>query len=969
MAEVAPHFFRRTGSQKIRLAEPMGMSSDAPAACPSNLTLERYELGELAPAQLTALHAHVRQCERCRERIEAMDSQGASYRRTLSALNTRNALHKADARWWSRARMLVAAPVLAGAVAALVLLLSPHAGRLRAGPSQPRVQARALPPGARVVEPRRAAPPLQRMHFVNLRGERVEFGQGSLEAAPENGRARPFVLRHTEVEAEISGFVSDVTVTQEFENPFSERVEALYVFPLPDDSAVHEMVLEVGGRKVRGVIQRREEARRTYEQARAEGRHAALLDQERPNIFTQSVANILPGERVKVSLRYVAQLAYDDGTFEFNFPMVVGPRYMPGQRLDGEPQGSGTSPDTSQVVDASRISPPSAVLDRSGRDVRITVRLHAGMEVEQLDSVSHQLWVDQRSAREAMVWLAENDRIPNRDFILRYRPSGRQPQGAVMATGGRDGYFALMLQPGAHPPAKDEVMPRDLVFVLDTSGSMNGQPLAAVKRAVRRAFQSMSAEDRFMLINFADTASSFRDELLPATRENLERAEQYLNALPARGGTHQMAGIHRALTLPPEEGRLRAVLLMTDGYIGNEAEIFARTEPLIGSSRLFGFGVGNSVNHFFLDRLSRLGRGFYQSIRTDEDPSEAVERFIRRIEKPVLTGVVVDWGGLEVWDVHPERMPDLFHNQPLVVLGRYRQPGSATVRVRGRTPRGEYVTEVPVSLPAEGGHSHALRTLWARARIEELDRERARNPDPTLAERIAVLGLEYKLVTAFTSFVAVDEVGPVATEGSEQRGVEPTAQPQGTSPVVSVPDGSSGEAKALRALSKRSDRLSGLVGKAPVANEGLGTFGLGGGNNKGGDTSGAVLLRGKGGGDVGKTRIGGVVTRVTARNISASQGTIDREQVARVFNSHAQQVQACYERALLKQPSLAGKLVIEFTLSPKGKVAAAKVKHSTLLNAALEACVLGVLKTWTFPPHNGSTVVVTYPFLFNPVEY
>jgi hypothetical protein len=315
----------------------MGMSSDAPTACPSNLTLERYELGELPPAQLTALHAHVRQCERCRERIEAMDSQGASYRRTLSALNTRNALHKADARWWSRARMLVAAPVLAGAVAALVLLVLPHARRLQAGPSQPRVQARALPPGARVVEPRRDAPPLQRMHFVNLRGERAEFGQGSLEAAPGNGRARPFVLRHTEVEAEISGFVSDVTVTQEFENPFSERVEALYVFPLPDGSAVHEMVLEVGGRKVRSVIQRREEARRTYEQARAEGRHAALLDQERPNIFTQSVANILPGERVKVSLRYVAPLAYDDGTFEFNFPMVVGPRYMPGQRLDGEP--------------------------------------------------------------------------------------------------------------------------------------------------------------------------------------------------------------------------------------------------------------------------------------------------------------------------------------------------------------------------------------------------------------------------------------------------------------------------------------------------------------------------------------------------------------------------------------------------------------------------------------------------------
>ncbi|WP_224241172.1 VIT domain-containing protein [Hyalangium gracile] len=685
------------------------MEPDAPLPCPSKLTLERYELGELPPVQLTALHGHVRQCERCRQRLEEMSAQGAGYSRTLSARKASAALLEAEDRWWRRTGLLLATPVLACALVALVVLALPRLERAGLGSSRSRVQARTLPLGERVVEPRPDSSPRKRVHFVQLRGQRVDFGQGSLEAAPDSGPPRPFLLRHTEVEAELTGFVSDVTVTQEFENPFTERVEAIYVFPLPDDSAVHEMILEVGGRKIRGVIQRREQAHQTYEQARAEGRHAALLDQERPNIFTQSVANVLPGERVKVSLRYVAPLAYDDGTFEFNFPMVVGPRYTAG------------------VPDASRISPPAEPPERSGRDIRMTVRLDAGVALEALESTSHRLRVDQRSEREAVIRLAENERVPNKDFILRYRTAGEQLRGAVMATGGRDGFFGLMLQPASRKASQGEVMPRDVVFVLDTSGSMEGPPLDAAKRAVRRAFQSLSPRDRFMLIDFADEASSFRDEPLAATRENLELASRYLDDLPAGGGTHQLAGILRALTLPRDEQRLRVVLLMTDGFIGDEAEIFARTHPLLGDTRLFGFGVGDNVNHYFLDRLSRIGRGFYQYIRTDEDPGEAIERFVRRIERPVLTRVQVDWGGLDVWDVKPEQLPDLFDNQPLIVLGRYRQPGTATVRVRGSTPLGEHVTEVSVTLPEEGGHARALRTLWARSQIEELEMQRALN--------------------------------------------------------------------------------------------------------------------------------------------------------------------------------------------------------------------------------------------------
>ncbi|MBI5547900.1 MAG: VWA domain-containing protein, partial [Deltaproteobacteria bacterium] len=651
-----------------------GNSSSLPR-CPSTLALERLLAGEGGE-----IEAHVRGCTGCQARLSAMEAQGAQYRRTLHAVRARSSFARVDRRWRTRTMLAALLPVAAAAAVVAVVLpqagsLVPEGGRLATGS---RLSART-PSRAAILPPRGGAEAPVRLREISLRGTSVGFGQGTLEAASEergDGPAGPFTLKHTDVDAQVSGFVARVQVTQEFANPFRERVEAIYVFPLPDNAAVDDLTLVVGDRVIKGLIKRREEARRDYEEAKSQGRRAALLDQERPNLFTQSVANILPGESVRVVIRYVAPLKYDDGTFEFNFPMVVGPRYVPGRGLAGQSQGTGTSPDTDRVLDGSRITPPTLPAgERSGRDIAVRLRVDAGVPIEDLASVSHRLWVDRPTSRDAEIELVADDRVPNKDLIVRWRVAGRELRSALMATRGvGGGYFALMVQPEAaqvHP----RVVAKEMVFVIDTSGSMGGYPLAAAKQLMRKALLSMNPDDTFMLIDFADTASSFHSTALPNTQRHVERAIAHLDALPAGGGTNQLSGIRAALDRPGDQARLRTVLFMTDGFIGNEAEILAETQRLLGGARLFSLGVGSSVNHYLLSRLADVGRGFYQYVRPDEEQSEAVERFVRRIAKPLVTDVEIDWGGLAVSEVLPRTVPDLFDHQPLIVIGKYAQPG------------------------------------------------------------------------------------------------------------------------------------------------------------------------------------------------------------------------------------------------------------------------------------------------------
>jgi Ca-activated chloride channel homolog len=607
---------------------------------------------------------------------------------------------------------------------------------------------------------------------------------GSLQVIDASGKSKNFCpLKHTDVHADIAGFLARVTVTQEFENPFTDKIEAVYTFPLPQAAAVDDMTMKVGERTVRGKILRREEAQTVYEAARSNGQVASLLDQERPNIFTQSVANIMPGERVVVTISYVETLKYEDGTYEFSFPLVVGPRYVPGDALTQTQKGGGTTPDTEQVPDASRISPPVVPEGmRAGHDVSIDVALDAGVAVDELKSVTHEVNVERASAASARVSLKDLKVIPNKDFVLRYDVAGRKIQDAVLThRDERGGYFTLILQPPDTVRVED-VTPKELVFVLDTSGSMGGFPIEKAKETMKLALDGLYPNDTFNLITFAGDTSVLFPAPVPATKENLAKAQRFLETREGVGGTEMMKAIKAALDPSDASNHVRIVCFMTDGYVGNDMEIISEVQKH-PNARVFSFGIGSSVNHFLLDKMAEHGRGEVEYVSLNDDGSAAAKRFHERVRNPLLTDIQVDWGGLPVADVYPKLIPDLFSVKPVVLSGRFTQGGKGRIRLRGNAGGQLYEREIEITLPESKPDHEALATLWARRRIDDLMAEdyagaqRGKMRDD-VREAVTNIGLEYRLMTQFTSFVAVEEM--TVTDGGQPRRVDvPVELPEG----------------------------------------------------------------------------------------------------------------------------------------------------------------------------------------------
>lgn len=610
---------------------------------------------------------------------------------------------------------------------------------------------------------------------------RDEFTQGVLMAISKSrGVKGEFPLKRTEVKAEISGFVSRVKVTQTFQNPYKDRIEAIYVFPLPQNSAVDEMRMKIGNRTIRGLIKKKEEAKRIYERAKREGRKASLLEQERPNIFTQSVANIQPGERIQITIWYNQMLKYEEGGYEFVFPMVVGPRYIPGRPIGKESEG--WAKDTDQVGDASRITPPPLIPgERCGYDITLEVKLNAGIPIQRISSPSHKIIVEQEGEARAIIRLKPSDTIPNKDFILRYKVAGKKPEAALIThRGEKGGFFALIIQPQADFTHQD-ITPKEMIFVVDCSGSMSGEPIAKAKEAMRRLIQGMNPDDTFQIIRFSNSAFALSKRPLPNTPENVRRGLSYINNLQGSGGTEMMEGIKASLGLERDPDRMRIVIFMTDGYIGNETQILSAIEEKLGEARLFSFGVGSSVNRYLLERMAEVGRGVVQYVRQDEPTEEVVERLYERISKPNLVDIEIDWGGLDVRDLYPEKIPDLFAHQPIYILGRYEKPGKGKIMLKGRIRDREVVIPIEVVLPSHNRENEALASLWARARIKELMGRQYRGEIESIKEEITSLAIEYRLMSKYTSFVAVEEVLEKRVIGPPRKVMVPVEMPEGVS--------------------------------------------------------------------------------------------------------------------------------------------------------------------------------------------
>lgn len=593
-----------------------------------------------------------------------------------------------------------------------------------------------------------------------------------------------FPLQHTDVQANVAGNVARVEVTQRFENPFTTALEAVYIFPLPDEAAVDELLIQIGDRTIRGSIKPRQEAQHIYQQAKQQGQTAGLLEQERDNIFTQSLANIKPGEQVDVVIRYTESLKFAAGDYEWVFPMVVGPRYIPGTPIEAVACDRGSAPapmtqnqDTNLVPDASRLNAPIVPIGlRSSHDIQVTVEIDAGVEVRAVRSPSHAIQVERERAI-VRVKLAGGDTIPNKDLIVRYQVAGESTQTTLLTqaddpngmgdmAGG--GHFALYLLP-AMQYRPEQVVPKDMVFLIDTSGSQAGAPLAQCQALMRRFMAGLNPDDTFAIIDFSDTTQQLSPVPLPNTAEHRSRALQYINQLSAGGGTEMLRGIRAVLNFPiVDPGRLRSIVLLTDGYIGNENQILAEVQRQLQSgNRLYSFGAGSSVNRFLLSRIAELGRGTARMIRHDEPIEQVTEQFFRQMNNPVLTNIQLRWeGDGEAPMFYPAPPPDVFADQPLVLFGRKgdRRPG--TLSVTGVAAGGSlYEQRFEVSFDAPG--NPGIAQLWGRARLKDLMKQLVSGDTKAGVAAVTETALRYRLLSQYTAFVAVSEdIRVDATEAS-----------------------------------------------------------------------------------------------------------------------------------------------------------------------------------------------------------
>jgi Ca-activated chloride channel family protein len=728
-----------------------------------------------------------------------------------------------------------------------------------------------------------------------------------------NGKFLALPLQKTKFDTVVVGTVSETEVVQVFANPFDTPIEAVYVFPLHERAAVDDYHLTIGERTIRGQMKTREDARQAYEQAKQDGRAAGLLEQERPNVFTQSVANIPPGAVIEVSIHVVAPLEQDHGRYSLVLPTVVGPRFIPS---------------ASQVPDASRITPPMLPEGYTAcADLDVTVALESGLRPRGLRSQYHD--VDIR--REGDVAFIELDRkagplLANRDFVLSWDLGGQQPQAAIVAqpsSGAAGGYFTLTVQPPKQVP-DEQATPRELVFVLDTSGSMDGLPLETSKQLMRHALADMRPDDMFSVLRFDDSTSGLSSTLLPATPDNIKKGIAYVDALEGMGGTNMLAGIDAALEFPREPGRMRMVLFLTDGYIGNETEIFALLERDIADARLFSLGVGSSVNRYLLDGMARVGRGAVTYAGNEQSMEAVVENFYERIETPVLTDIEIDWQGAKVAEVLPGRIPDLFAGQPLTVFGRYEGQPSGEIIVRGKA-NGKLV-ELPVAFElAKAEDVAGVSSIWARNKVDELLGYPLTTPyevTPSSEKAVVELALQYRIMTAYTSFVAVDEQRIVEPSGEIRTIVQPLPIPMGT------------------------------IYKGFGTGEMIGSGGGGSGYGRG---SGAGF--------------GGTGSRVpTIRQAKPTvTGSLDKDVIRRIVRAHINEIRSCYNARLTNDPTLSGNVTIDMTIGADGKVSASAIASNTTGDEPLGQCIAKVVKRWTFPkPAGGGTVKVIYPFTLSP---
>lgn len=596
----------------------------------------------------------------------------------------------------------------------------------------------------------------------------------ALYASDESGKpAGECPLASTVVDAKLSGYVARVNITQTYTNPYNKTIEAIYNMPLSNDAAVDGMTIKVGNRTIKGSVKRKEAARQIYVHARDAGQAAALLEQQRTNIFTQHVANIEPGKTIVVQISYVELLKFENDRYTFTVPTTVGERFYP---------------PSNDADDASSRLSRAMGLCRSGTtrpySMQLNVELESGVAIENVKSSSHQIMVDTQGDNHATISLQKLHTIPNKDFVLTYevKNKGTIKSGYVASrapNSSEDGYVTFMLLPPARVD-KTNVAPKEMIFLVDCSGSQQGPPLQKAKETLHYIIDHMNYRDTFQILAFNSNVATLSEYPVSAGVIEKLNAHAFVNNLSAQGGTWMAPAVKRVLHQKSKVDnikRLRIVTFMTDGFVGNEYEIMSLVKAERGDSRWFTFGTGDGVNHLLIDAIARVGGGESQVVNLSSSAEEVGKKFYERISSPVLTNVTLKSEGLELRDVYPASPADVWANKPLYFTARYKGAATGKVKLSGFAAGKAYEQQLQVVLPETNSNdtdttNSAIEKIWTRQKIDalveqDLDGMATGKLRAELKEQITALAERHQMMSDFTSFVAIDSAVDNAKSGSK----------------------------------------------------------------------------------------------------------------------------------------------------------------------------------------------------------
>lgn len=582
-------------------------------------------------------------------------------------------------------------------------------------------------------------------------------------------------LKDTQVDVQISGVIADVSVIQIYRNEGSRPIEAKYIFPGSTRAAVYAMNVQIGDRHITANIREKQQARIEYQTARSEGRTAALLEEHLPNVFQMNVANIMPGDEVRVELRYTELLVPQAGNYQFVFPMVVGPRY---NSPNAQAQSSRDAAAATSIPYLHAGEPNTALFD-------IKATLTSPVGIKAITSTSHALKIENEDNNQrAVINVEKGFNVSNRDFILNYQLAGDAIESGVMLYRGADeNFFLAMIQP-PKAVSPEVIPPRDYVFVVDTSGSMNGFPLKTARLVLTELMQGMRPTDTFNLMLFSGSSSTLAPRSVPATQANIDKAlEMISKTYYGSGSTELIPALRHVFSLPKAPEISRTVLILTDGYVSVEREAFDLVRQNLGKANVFAFGIGSSVNRYLIEGLARAGMGEPFFVTKASEAEKQAQAFHRMIASPVLTSIKASFQNFDAYDIDPAQIPDVLGERPVIVFGKWRGPLKGNIVIEGHSATGPYRQVLPVAAQLSP-NTPALRYLWARSRIDSLMDQETLEGNSMYRDQITSLGLKYSLLTPYTSFVAVDHVVRNRNPGNTPEVNQPSPMPEGVSDLA-----------------------------------------------------------------------------------------------------------------------------------------------------------------------------------------